>query len=452
MKSHYYTAVALAVSALNGSSVCAADPDGLLLVTPLFDRQTVVLNPAGEVVHSWPSNFRAAASARILPDGGILRLGHSRQAKAFFNQPVRGGQIEIINRDGSLRWSSWDATDDQTACGDALMLPNGNVLTAVAEYHTKEDCIAQGREDHRISEHGMFFPGLIEFKPTGRDGGTPVWRWSAWKHVGQARHPALPNYHFPKFPYGIVDINGAGSASSPQWYSIRQLAYDANADIVVAVIAPFGDIWVIDHSTTPSEAESDEGGRWGQGGRIGSLQRSPAKGAPILRLHSASFSVLTQISGQPPGIELSALGYTSGENVAKVWSLDLRHEEKKWVFNVRHQRELQLPPSSATERHPDGMEISADGGSAVFARSMEGQFVAASLAGTSPITLDHWRSNTRGRVKARSGLPGKSGNICCGGADVGPPDPNLKPILREISPIGTPQPISPSLAAILLGQ
>jgi Arylsulfotransferase (ASST) len=59
-----------------------------------------------------------------------------------------------------------------------------------------------------------------------------------------------------------------GPRKNPDWMHVNAVAYNAELDQIALSSPNFHEIWIIDHSTTQSEAKGHTGGRWGKGGDI----------------------------------------------------------------------------------------------------------------------------------------------------------------------------------------
>lgn len=239
--------------------------DGSLLVTPWSANETVLVNADKSEAHVWSSRYRAAAAARLLPDGSILRIAMGTTAGSYARTPFNGGRIQRIAWDGTMLWDFWSAATYHMVCGDAIQLPNGNVLMGVVEYRSKNDVLALGRDPNKISNQGLFAPGLMEFQPLGKKGGRLVWRWSLWDHLSQNADPAKPGFE----PAEARSMRPNIDATLPGvGFAFSEIAYDPESDLVVMPVWQLGELWVLDHSTTLAQAKTTEGGKRGLGGSL----------------------------------------------------------------------------------------------------------------------------------------------------------------------------------------
>jgi hypothetical protein len=137
---------------------------------------------------------------------------------------------------------------------------------------------------------------LIEIKPTGSSGGKIVWQWNLWDHLVQDYDPKKSNYGGVSEHPGRIDINaietpvpitgsrmrllqsvgyvgGQKAPSSalppiPDWTHVNAVAYDPQLDQIMLTTRTMGEVWIIDHSTSTSQAATESGGKLGKGGGL----------------------------------------------------------------------------------------------------------------------------------------------------------------------------------------
>ena len=121
---------------------------------------------------------------------------------------------------------------------------------------------------------------LIEVRPnqpaTGQtyaEGGEIVWQWHLWDHLVQDIDPSKANYGSVSGNPHLVDINyyltGDGMGGVPaDWTHFNSVQYNPELDQIVVSPREFGELWVIDRSTTTAEAAGRTGGRAGRGGSL----------------------------------------------------------------------------------------------------------------------------------------------------------------------------------------
>lgn len=246
------------------SAEVSAKPDGDILVTPIASLETVLIAPDGSEKHVWRSEYQAASGARLLPDGSILRIAAIPPQPTFRKPGVRGGRVQRIAWDGKVLWDFWNAATLHMVCGDALLMPNGNVLMSVIEHRSKDECIAMGMDPAKVTKWGMYAPGLMEFIPRGDKGGRLVWRWSLWDHMSQNRADTLPNFDGKGEQRGRFSVQELPETG----FSCAELDYDEASKLILMTLPATGEVWLLDRSTTLLEARTDAGGSRKNGGAI----------------------------------------------------------------------------------------------------------------------------------------------------------------------------------------
>jgi len=235
---------------------------GLVLIEPGFRYEKFLIDTDGEVVATFRSDL--LGFTQLLPDGSRLFNGNT-YSDTFNQGGGMRGCLEEFGPDGSLKWRLSLSTDDYVQHHDAVMLPNGNVLTLVWENVTTEQAIALGRNPEFVAENGNFwFDGIVEVNPQTAE---IVWEWSAREHLIQEFDPGSPNYGSVADHPEKLDINAfrAGDVGD-DWTHGNALDYHPELDQIVFSSNYLSEIFIIDHGTTPFEAQGGTGGRYGRGG------------------------------------------------------------------------------------------------------------------------------------------------------------------------------------------
>ncbi|MBD3236199.1 MAG: hypothetical protein GF330_05825 [Candidatus Eisenbacteria bacterium] len=238
--------------------------EGQTLIAPMNATYTELIDLDGTVLHTWHGASRPASMAYLLDDGSVLRP--CVDPGGYFSGGGTGGRIQRIDPDDQVVWDYFFSTDDYQQHHDVEPLPNGNVLVVAWEHKSREEALGAGRQQ----VFGEMWPTLIvEIEPLGASGGTIVWAWHAWDHLIQDVDPQKPNYGVVSEHPERFDINyGQIPPETGDWLHINAIDYDPIRDQIVFSSRPFGEIYVIDHSTTTEEAAGHQGGNCGMGGDI----------------------------------------------------------------------------------------------------------------------------------------------------------------------------------------
>ncbi|MDH7515961.1 MAG: aryl-sulfate sulfotransferase [Bacteroidota bacterium] len=238
---------------------------GYTLFAPMYHTDTYLIDTDGRLVHSWTAPTRPALSVSLLPDGRLLRT--AVVADNQFPGAGAGGAIEIYNWDGSLSWRYKYSDFNVTQHHDAIGMPNGNVLLIAWERVPRDTALAAGRDPVSFNRPYLWPDRIVEVKPTGPTSGDVVWMWRAWDHIVQDRDSTKARFLDPTDCPEKIDVNFRMD-DSQDWLHSNGLSYNAALDQVALTVHNFGEVWVIDHSTTIDEAAGSTGGRYGKGGDL----------------------------------------------------------------------------------------------------------------------------------------------------------------------------------------
>jgi hypothetical protein len=237
--------------------------EGQILYAPMWNTITYLIDSTGQVNHTWPSSFFPGVAVWWLGDGTILRtirVGDFVTAGA-------GGGVQKVKWDGTIEWDFRYNTNGYLSHHDVKTLPNGNVLLIAWETKTRSEAIAAGRNPNYVNNQGLMPDHIIEVKPTGPTSGDIVWEWHVWDHLIQDYDSSKENYGAVGDHPELVDINYATSTMT-DWLHTNSIDYNKQFDQILVSVPNFGEIWVIDHSTTTEEAAGHTGGNSGMGGDL----------------------------------------------------------------------------------------------------------------------------------------------------------------------------------------
>ncbi len=239
--------------------------DGYNLFAPMESKTTYLMDNFGNTVHSWTSDYRPGLSVYLLEDGALLRTANT--GDATFNVGGAGGRVERLDWDSSRQWEFEYRSDQYRLHHDIEVLPNGNVLMIAWEMKTAEEAIAAGRNPNLLGAGELWPDHVIEVAPAGASGGDIVWEWRVWDHLVQDYDEAKGNYGNVGDHPELIDLNYT-STSEADWNHINAIDYNGDLDQIVLSVHGFSEIWVIDHSTTTSQAAGHSGGKSGKGGDL----------------------------------------------------------------------------------------------------------------------------------------------------------------------------------------
>lgn len=238
---------------------------GYVMLEPGFRFEKFFVDNNGEIVGSYSDD--RLGFTQLLPDGGRLKNTNS-YSDVFKDGGGMRGCLEEVGPDGSLRWRLGLSNDAYVQHHDMVKLPNGNVLTLTWENVTTDQAIELGRDPEFVAENGNFwFDGIIEVNPMTAE---IVWEWSARDHLIQEFDPGKPNYGVVADHPEKLDINafrpGRDGSVSDDWTHANALDYNAELDQIIFSSNYLSEVYVLDHSATPFEAQGKGGDflyRWG---------------------------------------------------------------------------------------------------------------------------------------------------------------------------------------------
>lgn len=216
------------------------------------DATSHLIDNAGFVVHTWTRSQSNFHSGYLLESGNFLALvGNAGQAGSAIG-------FEVLDWDSNIVWS-WS---DDGIFHDVVELPNGNILVLYRANYTNADAIAQGKDPATLN-NGLTPVLIREIAAPG----IVVWEWEAWDHLVQDFDSSKPNFGVVADHPELIDINYQ-LAVTANWHHSNSIDYNPVLDQIIISVRRFNEFWIIDHSTTTSDAAGHTGGNSGMGGDI----------------------------------------------------------------------------------------------------------------------------------------------------------------------------------------
>ncbi len=253
---------------------------GYTLFAPISSTVTYLIDEHGRELHRWesPGGHRPGLSAYLLEDGDLLRtanLGNNQPGD--FSSGGAAGKIERISWDGELEWSWTYSSQTFRSHHDIEPMPNGNILVIAWEEMSEQEVVQAGKDttgnsDKAITSTTLWPDIILEIEPIGTDDYNIVWRWSAWDHLIQDYDSSKDNFGNVEDHPELLDVNfmdaQGGASGGRDWMHCNGIDYNPVLDQIAISCKNMNEIYIIDHSTTTSQAAGHTGGNSGMGGDI----------------------------------------------------------------------------------------------------------------------------------------------------------------------------------------
>ncbi|MDP6173223.1 MAG: arylsulfotransferase family protein [Rhodospirillales bacterium] len=168
-----------------------AEP-GFTLYTPLFQRQTHLINMAGEVVHGWELPGPPGDYAYLLPGGNLMAATVTEGGPTGLF--AKGGLIQELDWDGNLVWEYRDDYQHH----DFRRMNNGNTLYLGWE-RLPDEAAARVQGGIAGTEHkdGIWGDFIREIDPDGQT----IWEWHCHEHMELEKYPLPPGADRQEFAH-----------------------------------------------------------------------------------------------------------------------------------------------------------------------------------------------------------------------------------------------------------
>lgn len=240
--------------------------NGYTLFAPAASTTTYLINNCGEVVNQWTSTCNPGNAVYLLENGNLLRAGKISNPDVNFGGV--GGKVELFDWDGNLLWSYTYSSPTFSQHHDVFPMPNGNILMLAVNTITEAEAIQAGRNPANIVEGKLFNEQILELEPVGANGANIVWEWNIKDHLIQDFDVTKDNHGIVEDNPQLLDINflGVGLTGGANWLHFNSIQYNEQLDQIVISSRLLGEMYIIDHGTTTTQAASHTGGARGKGG------------------------------------------------------------------------------------------------------------------------------------------------------------------------------------------
>ena len=239
--------------------------EGYILVNDASSNRVYLMDkPESNILREWHLPEGIGNDAVLLENGNLLvALMDEDPAFQFGGY---GGRLAIIGPEGKILWDFTYSDQDNLSHHDIEMLPNGNILFLAWE---RKKGLELKKVGYTGGDEELFIEKILEIDPSNNE---IVWQWNSWDHLIQDEIQDLANFgsvsgHPYKININYKDEYEEGSHNGDIMHA-NAIEYDEERDVIYLSVNYYSEVWVIDHSTTTSEARSETGGNSGKGGDL----------------------------------------------------------------------------------------------------------------------------------------------------------------------------------------
>lgn len=242
---------------------------GYNLFFPHNQGNVYLLDNCGRIANVWEDSLYKPGNGYHLAENGDLYkcIGRGAASNNYIHAGGGGEALEIRDWDNNLLWRWFYNDSTHRLHHDMAVMPNGNILALAWERKTTAEAIAAGRDPASIGQGYLWPEHIIEVEPIGTDSANIVWEWHAWDHLVQDFDANQANFANPALNPRLIDLNYAMNTNA-DWHHANALDYNSELDHIMLSIPNNNEIWVIDHSTTTSQASQHFGGAANHGGDL----------------------------------------------------------------------------------------------------------------------------------------------------------------------------------------
>ncbi|MGB5981837.1 MAG: aryl-sulfate sulfotransferase [Nonlabens sp.] len=237
--------------------------EGYTLISPLGSSDTFLINNEGFEIHRWESESIALMSY-LNRQGDLIRV--LLEGNSSFSGGGATGAIEILNFESERTWYWQYNSDNYVLHHDIELLPNGNILALVWEKKTESEAIESGRNPALLFENEVHPCKIIEIQPMANNAAGIVWEWSAWDHLIQDHDVNKNNFGDVAAHPELIDINFTSGEAN--FNHLNSIDFIEELNQIVVTSRLFNEFWIIDHSTTTTQASTNSGGNSNKGGDL----------------------------------------------------------------------------------------------------------------------------------------------------------------------------------------
>lgn len=254
-----------------------------------MSNDTYLLDENGKRIHTWKHNgYSPEGSVAYLLENGQLLRTYSKYGWVYDKQfPVsETTTIELVDWDGNVIWDYTNVVPRKHAFHhDVDYMPNGNILAIRYNAFSLEEAEAMGWnrslgektalkiKNNYPKQAMVWMCSVLEIDPNLQDGSTEiVWEWNTWDHYVQDLNPLKSNFgdvtNKNKINLNYLNLDEGVLGNVGQFHHLNAVDYNPELDLIILGSPTYGEFWIIDHSTSSTEAKGSSGGKYQKGGDI----------------------------------------------------------------------------------------------------------------------------------------------------------------------------------------
>jgi hypothetical protein len=250
-------------------SAMAQDFNGYALYAKQNQNNAYLIDYQGDIAQTW--NLPSSANyACALDDNGNFVYGAVNPGNSLSGAAV-GGKVVSVDSNNDIVWEFNYSNSDHVSHHDMCLMPSGNVLLIAWEVKTSSELTQHG---YNGANSDKWPTHIIEVQQNGTSGEI-VWEWHLWDHMIQDNDASKDNYGVVADHPELLDINvsagpsgGGPGGGNGDWFHVNGIDYNTELDQIVFSSRHLSEIFIIDHSTTTTQAATHADGNAGMGGDI----------------------------------------------------------------------------------------------------------------------------------------------------------------------------------------
>ena len=288
MKTVNFTLVLFLLSQISFSQT--TEFDGYALYNKQGQNTAYLIDKDGDIAHTWNCSLPCNYSVLLKDDGNIIR-GTVHNSNEL-GGAAEAGRVQEIDSEGNIVWDFIYSADQTHLSHHDITLVNNNVLLTAWEVVSQVDLTQAGYDGASSEKWPTHF---VEVAHDGNGGGEIVWEWHLMDHLIQDHDSSKDNYgivadHPELFDINMIETSGGGPGGGGpggggpgggnqggDWFHVNGVDYNADLDQIAFSSRHTSEVYIIDHSTSSSEAASHAGGNAGMGGDLLYRWGNPSK-------------------------------------------------------------------------------------------------------------------------------------------------------------------------------